>query len=332
LHLVRFGVVGTNFITNAFIQAGRTVDGFEAAAVCSRTEERAAAFAETHGIERRFTSVEEMAASDDVDAIYIASPNAAHAEQAIAALRRGKHVLCEKPIASNEREASAMVDAARENGVLLMEALKTTFLPNFQAIREALPRIGPVRRFFGSYNQYSSRYDAYRAGTVLNAFDPTLSNGALMDLGVYCVYPCVLLFGMPSSVKANAVMLASGVDGAGSLLLGYDGMEAVIQYSKITSSDLPGEIQGEDGTIVFDRMSQPTKVELVHRDGRREDLTREQSEHTMAYEIAAFVELARRGATESDVNRLEVSLRSMRVMDEARRQFGLVYPADRSGD
>ena len=327
--MVRFGIVGTNWITERFLQAGRTVEGFEAAAVCSRALERAEEYAARQGISNCYVSLEEMAASGTVDAVYIASPNALHAEQAIRCLDLGLHVLCEKPLASNEFEAAAMVEAAKRNGKLLMEAMKTTFLPNFEAIRDNMHRIGKVRRVNVSYNQYSSRYDAYRSGTVLNAFDPTLSNGALMDLGVYCIYPVVRLFGAPKSVKANGVMLESGVDGAGSLLLEYEGMEAVIAYSKITYSTAPCEIQGEDGNLVFDKMSEPESVERRTRQGEAESLTRTQSEHTMRYEIEAFAELVRRGETESPVNSHEVSLATMRIMDEARRQMGLVYPADR---
>ncbi|WP_309120574.1 Gfo/Idh/MocA family oxidoreductase [Paenibacillus sp.] len=327
---MRFGIVGTNWITEQFLQAGRTVEGFRAEAAYSRSAERAEAYAERNGIPLRFDDLDTMTASGTIDAVYVASPNAAHAEQAIRCMERGLHVLCEKPLASNEAEASAMVEAARRNGVLLMEALKTTFLPNFEAIRDNIGRIGTVRRVQASYNQYSSRYDAYRAGNVLNAFDPTLSNGALMDLGVYCLYPVIRLFGPPRAVKANGVLLSSGVDGEGSLILEYDGMEAVVTYSKITFSDAPCEIQGEDGNLVFDKMSQPTRVERRTRDGAVEDLTRPQSEHTMRYEIEAFMETARRGETQSNVNDFATSLATMRVMDEARRQMGLVYPADRT--
>lgn len=96
-------------------------------------------------------------------------------------------------MASNTAEVKEMITAAKENEVLLMEALKTTFLPNFKVVQENLHKLGKIRRAFVSYCQYSSRYDAYKEGTVLNAFKPELSNGALMDIGVYCLYPMVLL-------------------------------------------------------------------------------------------------------------------------------------------
>src|SRR5690606_38194200 len=129
--------------------------------------------------------------------------------------------LCEKPMASNVQEVQAMITAARRNKVLLMEAMKSTLMPNFYSIQSNLSKLGPVRRFFASFCQYSSRYDAYRQGTVLNAFNPSFSNGSLLDIGVYCIYPAVVLFGKPDHILANGYLLESGVDGEGSLLLKY---------------------------------------------------------------------------------------------------------------
>src|SRR5690606_5384475 len=139
--------------------------------------------------------------------------------------KHGKHILCEKPIASNTSELMEMIKAAKENNVLLMEALKSGFLPSYSSIRENLHKIGPVRRYFASYCQYSSRYDAYKEGNVLNAFKPEFSNGSLMDIGVYCIYPMVQLFGKPDSIKASGFMLNSGVDGEGAILAHYKDME-----------------------------------------------------------------------------------------------------------
>ena len=326
--MLRFGVIGTNWITDAFIRAGRKADGFQLAAVCSRSEERAREFAGNYGAKLAYTEVERMAASGKIDAVYVASPNSLHMEQAIACLRRGVHVLCEKPLASNAAEVARMAEAAAQSGAVLMEAMKSTLVPNFRAIRDSLAKIGKVRRYFASYCQYSSRYDSYRQGTVLNAFNPAYSNGALMDLGVYCLYPAVVLFGKPRAVKAGGVLLSSGVDGEGSMLLEYEEMEGVVQYSKIADSFLPSEIQGEDGTIVIDRISQPQRVEIRYRDGRKEDATVPQDEETMKYEIEEFIRLVLTGRRESETNSLARSLAVMEMADEARRQIGLRYPAD----
>ncbi|WP_027726503.1 Gfo/Idh/MocA family protein [Tuberibacillus calidus] len=327
--MVRFGVVGTNWITDRFLDHVKVVEEFTLTAVFSRTAEKARAFADKYGVETIFTDLEEMAKSDVIDAVYIATPNALHAEQSILFLNHGKHVLCEKPLASNTREVDAMFQAARKNGVVLMEAMKTTFLPRFQAIQQNLDKLGTIRRYFGSYCQYSSRYDKYKEGIVLNAFKPELSNGALMDLGIYCIYPLVVLFGEPKRIQASAVMLESGVDGEGSLILEYDGMQANIQFSKISDSFIPSEIQGESGSIIIDHISDPSAVSLRYRNGETEDLTVDQPIGSMAYETMEFINLIKSGKTESEVNSYKNSRITASIMEEARRQIGLVFPADK---
>lgn len=326
--MVRFGVVGTNWITETFLKAAVQIEDFQLSAVYSRTEEKAKAFAGKFGVNKIFTDLEAMAGSGDIDAVYIASPNSLHAEQAVIFMEHKVHVLCEKPIASNTKELQKMIDSAKENNVLLMEALKSTFLPNFKAVQENLHKIGQIRRYFASYCQYSSRYDAYRQGTVLNAFDPKFSNGALMDIGIYCIYPLVTLFGKPEEVKATGYMLESGVDGEGSIVLTYPDKDAVVMYSKIANSNLPSEIQGEDGNIFIDKINTPEKVEIHYRNGNREDLTQQQMSDSMYYEAKEFIELVQAGKTESDINSFANSMIAMEIIEEARTQIGVVYPAD----
>ncbi|MEK3854420.1 Gfo/Idh/MocA family protein [Cytobacillus sp. FSL H8-0458] len=326
--MVRFGIVGTNWITERFLKAALQAEDFQLTAVYSRTEEKAKEFAGKYGVEKTFTDLQTMAASGEVDAVYIASPNSLHAEQAIIFMKHNVHVLCEKPIASNAKELQSMIAAARENNVLLMEALKSTFMPNFLAVKENLHKIGEVRRYFASFCQYSSRYDAYRQGTVLNAFNPEFSNGSLMDIGIYCIYPLVALFGKPEEIKAAGYKLDSGVDGEGSMVLKYPSMDAVIMFSKITNSSLPAEIQGEEGNIVIDKISGPEKVTLHYRSGENEDLTQDQLSDSMYYEAKEFIRLIQTGKTESEVNSFENSMATMEILDEARRQMGVIYPSD----
>lgn len=326
--MISFGIIGTNWITDRFLAGAALDPRFQLSAVYSRTEERATEFAGKYNIPHTYTDMDAMFAGGEIEAVYIASPNSFHAEYAIAAMNRGIHVLCEKPIASNSRELEAMIDAAKRNGVLLMEALKSTLMPGFGAVREGIGRIGTVRRYFANFCQYSSRYDAYRAGTVMNAFKPEFSNGSLLDIGIYCLYPAAALFGRPNAVKASGFMLESGVDGEGSILLQYDDMDAVVIYSKITSSAIPNEIQGEDGNLVIDKISEPETVHLKFRDGRTEDLSKPTAEHNMFYEVEEFISLIEAGKSESAVNSHELSRIVMEIMDEARAQIGLVYPAD----
>ena len=325
---IRFGIVGSNFITDLILEAGAKDHRFEAAALYSRTAERAAEFGDKHGIPHRFTSYMAMLESNLIDAVYIASPNYLHAEQSILAMRHGKHVLCEKPLAGNAREVKQMIDAAKENNVLLMEAMKSTLLPGFEAVRDNLHRIGTVRRYVASYCQYSSRYDKLKEGIVLNAFKPELSNGALLDIGVYTLYPLIVLFGKPQSIKATGMLLPTGVDGQGCALLQYGAADAVVFYSKIADSVLPSEIEGEEGFIRIDRINSIGEVTLTTRSGESELLWRSDGENDYIHEVRAFIDLVAEGKTESPVNSFANSLATAEVMDEIRCQIGVHYPAD----
>ena len=147
---IRFGVVGTNFITDWVIAGALQDSRFELVAVCSRSEERAEEFARKHDIPHRFTSLEEMAASPFIDAVYIATPNFLHASQSILCMSCGKHVLCEKPLASTAAEAREMLAASERYNVTLMEAMKPTLTPNFKSVMDNIGKAGKVRRYFSS--------------------------------------------------------------------------------------------------------------------------------------------------------------------------------------
>ena len=338
---VRFGVVGTNFITD-WVLAGAAQDNrFELAAVCSRTEGRAEEFARKYNIPHRFTSLEEMAASPFVDAVYIATPNFLHASQSILCMSYGKHVLCEKPLASNAAEAKAMIEASGRYNVTLMEAMKPTLTPNFRSILENIGKVGKIRRYFSSYCQYSSRYDRFKAGEKMNAFNPEYSNGAVMDIGVYTIYPMVVLFGMPERIIASGTILSSGTDGQGSVLFRYPGMEATVLYSKIADSYLPTEIQGENGTMLVDRINSIRKVTFIPRKqlviaGKSGqvtpvDLTFATNKDEYCYEVSEFIDLVLAGRRESAINSHQNSMSVMQITDEIRRQLGVTFPADCGG-
>ena len=334
---VRFGVVGTNVITDTVIKGGLQDDRFEVVAVCSRTHEKAESFAAKYNIPYTFTSLEEMASSDCIDAVYIATPNSCHAEQAMICMNKGKHVLCEKPFASNAREVQQMIDTAKKHGVTLMEAMISTLNPNFAIVKEHLKDLGTIRRYFASYCQYSSRYDKFKEGIVLNAFKPELSNGAMMDIGIYTVYPMVALFGRPQKVEAQGIRLHTGVDGQGAVNFQYEGMNATVLYSKIANSSLPTEIEGEKGNLILDKIHITNTVDFIPRQVVGQGQEQANIPHSIGvslekspyyYEIAEFINLIEQGKQESSVNSWENSLATMEIMDEVRKQLGVRYPAD----
>lgn len=326
--MINIGLIGTNIITERLIAGLLEVEGIKITAVYSRTLEKAKEFAYKYNIENTFTDLEEMAKSDKIDAVYIASPNSMHGKQAKLFIKNKKHVLCEKAFASNAKEGEEVIDLARENNVVVMEAMKTTLLPNFLILKDNLYKIGKVRKYVGTYCQYSSRYDKYKAGEILNAFKRELSNGALMDIGVYCIAPMVNLFGKPNKISAQGVLLETGVDGAGSAVFGFDSMDASINYSKIANSNLPSEIQGEEGSILIDKINSYNSVKIIYRDGRVEEIAGPQKEEDMCYEVEEFVKVINSGEKESKLNTLDNTLAVLEIMDEIRKQLGVVYPAD----
>ncbi len=323
---IRFGIVGTNTITEKILEAAKEEPRFKLAAVYSRTQERADAFAAKHNIPHTYTSLEEMAASPSIDAVYIASPNILHAPQSILCMNHGKHVLCEKPIASDAENARKMIETAKKNKVVLMEAMKPTLTPNFLSIMESISEIGTIRRYFSSYCQYSSRYDDLKKGIVQNAFKPELANGAVMDIGIYTIYPMVVLFGKPKSISVTGLKLSTGVDGQGAVNFEYDGMNATVLYSKIADSALPTEIQGEAGIITADRINIINNVTLKFRNGEEKLISSPNFKNEYYYEIAEFIDLIQNKKKESEINSLQNSLVTIEIIDEIRRQLGVIYP------
>ena len=245
-------------------------------------------------------------------------------------MKNKKHVLCEKAFASNIKEVEEMIKVAKENNVVLMEAMRTTLTPNFKIVMENIYKLGKIRRYFSSFCKYSSRYDKYREGVVLNAFKRELSNGALMDIGVYTIYPMITLFGEPKEIKATSYMLESGVDGEGSVIFKYDEIEGTVIYSKISNSYLPTEIQGEEGTMIIDKINEVNSVKIVYKDGNIEELSTKQEEDSMCYEIDEFVNLIINNKKESNINSLENSKIVMKIMDNVRSQIGLEFIADKN--
>jgi predicted dehydrogenase len=159
----------------------------------------------------------------------------------------------------------------------------------------------------------------------------------MMDIGVYTIYPLVVLLGKPQSISAQGVVLSSGADGQGAVNMQYDGLNATVLYSKIANSQLPAEIQGEEGNILIDRIQTPVDVPFYPRQApasghekrvEGELLSRKESHNEYYYEIQEFIDMILSGRRESDINSHATSLATMEIIDEVRRLIGVHYPAD----
>lgn len=325
--MIRFAIVGTNWITRQFVDAAHETGKMKLTAVYSRTLEQAQAFSNEYQVAHIFTSLERMAGSEDIDAVYIASPNALHCQQALLFMQHGKHVICEKPLASNLREAEAMIACARDNQVVLFEAFKTASLPNFRVLQQALPGVGKLRKAQLTYCQYSSRYQRYLDGENPNTFNPAWSNGSVMDIGFYCLASAVALWGEPVSVTANASLLESGVDAHGTVVMNYGEFDVTLLHSKVSQSVNASEIQGEEGSLVIDHIAECQRITVMPRSGKPQDLTQPQHINTMLYEAETFAKLI----DDNEVNHpgLAVSRTTAKLLTEIRRQTGVIFPADK---
>lgn len=327
--MIRFATVGTSTITERFLEAAALVPPLKYAAAYSRDGARAAEFARRHGCDSSFDSLARLACSEQIDAVYLASPNAYHAPQSRLFLEHGKHVLCEKPIAVSAEEYCSLRDLARKNGVVYMEAMMSCNTLWHSRVRAAVEGLGTIALARLDFCQRSSRYDAFVSGTPQNIFDMSLHAGTLMDLGVYCVYAAVDLLGAPRRVLAASALFENGADRAGGAILDYGGFQALLSYSKAGQSALGSEIVGDNGTLKIASVSQYTGVTLV-QDGCPElivpEMPRAEVMRGEAERFAALVGAPEKNAAcAAELSRLCETVH--RCMDEIKRAAGLRYPA-----
>nr|WP_102277509.1 Gfo/Idh/MocA family oxidoreductase [Vibrio cyclitrophicus]PMH52867.1 oxidoreductase [Vibrio cyclitrophicus] len=326
--MIKFAVIGTNWITQKFVQAAHETQSMKLAAVYSRNIESASQFAQEFNVNTTYDSLDALASDSTMEAVYIASPNSLHCTQSILMMKHGKHVICEKPVASNIDEATQMFEVAEQNGVVLFEAYKSQFLPNFKQVQLGLEKIGKVHKAHINYCQYSSRYQKYLNGDNPNTFNPAFSNGSLVDIGFYCVAATVALFGKPESAHASAKLLDSGVDAHGCAVFQYPEFDVTLAHSKVSDSYAPSEIQGECGAIIIDHIAECTDVKIRYRDGRIENLTQTQSENSMSYEAQAFANcIGGDKTTQAEAEKRALTV--AKLITEMRQQVGVVYPADK---
>jgi len=322
--MVRFATIGSNFVVDWMLTAGAALADFRHEAVYSRTEARGREYADKWGVRKVYTDLAALAADPDIDAVYVASPNLCHKEQAKMMLAAGKHVLCEKPVVLNSADFEELVALAHEKGLVFMEAMRPVHGDGIAVIRRLLPEIGRIRRVSLEFCQYSSRYDKFLAGIVENAFKPELGNGALMDIGVYCVHLAEALLGAPATVTGATCFLPGGADGQGTLLLGYPDKLCDIRYAKITQSVSGSVIQGEQGSLILDGTSIIRSVTLKPRKGEEQVYPVTQPEGgDMVWELKDFIDQVQKGRADP-VWELH-SRNALAIMDKARADMGVDF-------
>lgn len=315
---VRWAILGPGRIARTVAPEFALAGGAELVGVASRSRERADAFAGEFDLEHAFGSLEELAASTDVDAVYVATPHSEHAREAEVLAAGGKHLLIEKSIACSVPEVERIVAAAREHDLFCMEAMWTRFVPLVVELRRRINdgEIGDLRSVQGDLHAFR----AFDPDDRL--FNPALGGGALLDLGVYVVAFAHDFLGAPASVEARGHLLPNGVDGTAALLLGYnDGRSATLSCS--FESYGPGRMAllGTDGWIdVLPRFHHPSAF-VVHHPGL-DDVRVELAPTGAGYthEIEEATRCIEAGERESAVMPLSASLDIARVLADAREQ------------
>ncbi len=289
---MNFAVIGSNFIVDLWMDAFKQVKDCVLHTVYSRTTEQALINQKKWGAQHICTQFDALLNNSEIDAVYIASPNFYHETQVEACIKAKKHVFCEKPMVKDAKTSVRLFALAQKNNVLLLEAMRPQFLPCMHTIEQKIQEIGTLHFAEFTYCQYSSRYDKFKNGIIENAFNPTLYNGALMDIGIYCISVLERLFGMPNAIQASATFLPQSIDQTGNALLSYDAFDAFVSYSKVHDSYRPCVIEGEKASIALSPFPVPRQMIITYKkDQKTETIDFNLKKNDVVYEIEQFIHL-----------------------------------------
>jgi len=319
---IKWGIIGCGRIAHRFVQGLRDVPGAELVSVWSRRAETVNAFVAQHG-GNACTTVEDLLISD-IDAVYVATLPDSHSLYSILALNHGKHVLCEKPAATNLVMLGSILEVAREKQLLFMEGMKPPFFPLYQKLKAYLDidPIGPV--------------GYVRAGSAVADCPPEHPNysyeligGSLMQIGIYEAFLAIDWLGDTKQVQTMGRFAQNGID-----IFSIFQSEHQNGYAQLYCGfDLHGKgdalICGTLGNITIHKnWWNPAKATINYLDGRSVELDEPFTAGGLNYEIAHFCDLVREGKTESPIISHELSRQMIAMLDKAREQIGLRFKGE----
>jgi Predicted dehydrogenases and related proteins len=326
---MKLGIVGAGMIVKDLLSISSNLKDIEFVAICGTERDREAMnqFKNEYGIENVFYSYDELL-NMDLDAIYIGLPNNLHFEFSKKALEANKNVIIEKPFTSTYREAVILSDLAKEKQLFIFEAITNQYLPNYIKIKELLPTLGDIKIVQCNYSQYSSRYNSFKEGNALPAFDPKFSGGALMDLNIYNIHYVVGLFGKPKNIEYYP-NIERGIDTSGVLLLDYETFKCICVGAKDCKAPIANNIQGDKGCIYQDTPANVCeRFELLMNDGTSSKINENNYDHRMVNEFIEFANMIKNNDLERCYKMLEHSLIVSEVQTIARNKSGVIFPAD----
>ena len=312
--MIRWGIIGTGLISSAFAADLELTDSGTVAAVGSRRQATAEEFGERFGVPNRHDSYEALVADPEVDAVYVGTPHPMHHEDALLALRAGKHVLVEKPFTMNAAEAEELVAEARERGLFLMEAMWARFVPQMVEVRRLLAEgaLGEIVTVIADHGQWFAEDREFRL------FAPELGGGALLDLGIYPVSFASMVLGTPDRVVALADPAFTGVDAQTSILLGHPGgAHAVLTCTLAAKGPTQAAIIGTEARIEIEGpFYAPSAFTLTPREGEPQRFEPPHEGRGMLYEADEVARCVEAGLLESPVIPLDETVAIMRTMDQ----------------
>lgn len=325
---IKLGTIGSGAIVRSILDGVQATDGISLEAVYSRTEKKGRELAEKYGAEKVYTDLEALFSDEDVNYIYVASPNNMHYEQVKAALTRGKNVICEKPMCPRRAQVEELIALAKERGLVLVDATPTAFLPNLGVIKDKLPQIGRIRLAMSSYSQYSSRYDKLLAGEVTNVFDPAFAGGCLQDIGYYNVYLNVALFGKPERAVYYPNICSTGVDTSGIAILEYADFVSECTGAKDTWGENCVQIEGEKGYLyVVGGPNGLNSVKVCTKEGDSICNLQEDPDRWLL-EVRHMTKILLNEDYETIRKGLEITRDVIGILEEMRTEAGIVFPGD----
>jgi len=320
---VRWGIAGPGKIAHKFAQDLQLVEGGHLTAVGSRSIERATSFAEEYNATQSFGSYEELFQSNEIDAVYIATPHTHHAKLALLAIQHGKHVLCEKPVGVNSAEVKQMVEAAKEKGVFFMEALWSRFNPAIKMVKSLIDnnevgKVGYIKADFAFYG-----LDRDEKGRVLN---PDLAGGSLLDIGIYPIFLAYLILGKPKNILATSKFYKTGAEVQTAMIFDYPEALAILYSGNTTNSEIKAEIAGSSGSFFLPSRWHEAQGYQLEKDGELQEHELPTTGFGYSHEIIEVHECLKSGKIQSDLWSHQNSLDLISLLDAVREKAGITFP------
>ena len=323
---LRVGILSTGNIASTMAETLKGMEEAELYAVASRNKEKAEEFAAKFGVLKAYGSYEELAADEQVDLVYVATPMSKHYENVKMLLNYGRNVLCEKSFALNEKQAAEMLALAKEKKLLLTEAIWVRYMPMWKTLRQVLDS-GAI----GNPMTVTANL-CYLIDQVPRLLKPELGGGALLDVGVYVMNFASLVFGDEiEKITSTAVMTETGVDAQNSITLTYPGGEmAILNSSLRVLSDRKGIIYGTKGYVIVENINNFESI-TVYNEEREVKAVYEQPKQITGYEyeVLACKNALEQGRLECPEMPHKETLEIMKQMDALRKQWGLQYPEEK---